>query len=67
MMMIPMLLWLIFCYFWQSPSDGGGGSGVGGDGGGGHSIDLGKTSASGYKWRLVISYDGTRYSGGYSL
>ncbi|XP_059592750.1 uncharacterized protein LOC100254503 isoform X10 [Vitis vinifera] len=46
----------------NSLSDGGGGSG-GGGGGGGDSIHLGNTSASGYKWRLVIAYEGTRYSG----
>lgn len=51
-----------FCNFQQSLSDGGGGSG-GGGGGGGDSIHLGNTSASGYKWRLVIAYEGTRYSG----
>ncbi|XP_059592742.1 uncharacterized protein LOC100254503 isoform X2 [Vitis vinifera] len=50
------------CVCFWSLSDGGGGSG-GGGGGGGDSIHLGNTSASGYKWRLVIAYEGTRYSG----
>lgn len=46
---------IIFGKFSQSLSDEGGA--------GGDSVHLPKTCEIGYKWRLVIAYEGTRYSG----
>lgn len=42
---------------------GGGGGGGGCAEGPTHNTSMPTVSASGYKWRLVIAYDGTRYAG----
>ncbi|KAG6731398.1 hypothetical protein I3842_01G127700 [Carya illinoinensis] len=47
----------------NASNTGGGGGGGGCAEGPTHNTSMPTVSASGYKWRLVIAYDGTRYAG----